>query len=129
MKILAGCFAVMLVTTAVSQTSTSMLNGLLDERIKINREYQKQNIEEAKTSKYAKQLVNYEQKVGESWVEFFEYAKKSDDAKLKKIALKLEYYEELRGHTYDLEYAEEAGGKKNAIAGIQTYEKKLKALE
>lgn len=104
--ILVAVFSVGTVMGATVLQQEPDLNALLDERIALNKRYKVENTEAAKEFKYAKQLQSYEAGVSDSWVTLIQYAKASPDPKLKKIVLQLEYFDELRNYTYDLEYAD-----------------------
>ena len=115
---------------AFAVTDSSTLNKLLDERTELNQQYKKENVESACEMTYAKQLTEYETGVADAWLDLIKFAKESDSLELKKIVLRMEYYDELRNYTYELEFAETdedlaEKGKK----GVEKYRGKLEAIE
>ncbi|QDT39480.1 hypothetical protein [Stratiformator vulcanicus] len=109
--------------------SHGRLNELLDERTVLNKHYKKQFIEDAAGFAMEEKLKLYEGKVADAYLELIEYAKQSDDTKLKKIVLRMEYYDELRGYVWDVDAAQDGFERAAGMAGIITYEQKLKELE
>lgn len=83
------------------------LNDLLDERIQKNIEYKEEFSEAAKESPVADLLVPAEEQVGQKWVDLLRFARESNDIAVKSHVLQLDYAEEIRSTTYDLEYAED----------------------
>ena len=122
------CGLTFLFATGVSSDSAPSLNDLLDERLEFNHKYKKEFVAEARESKLAKKLVPCEQGVADAWIELLEYTKKSDDEKLKKIVLRMEYFTELRTYLFDLEFAETADEKDEAVVGIREYQKKIEVI-
>ncbi len=105
------------------------LDQLLEERIKLNREYKQDFLEAAKESAFPQQSARFEAGVADGWIDLLTKIRVSDDEELKASILRLEYYDELRSYLAELEWAENDKQRAEARAGIEEYEQRLKGLE
>ncbi|MEM9352648.1 MAG: hypothetical protein AAGA92_06525 [Planctomycetota bacterium] len=127
MRAIALCTATLFLSLLGDDKPT--LDRLLEERIKLNREYKEDFLEAAKESAFPEQAARFEAGVADGWIDLLTKIRGSDDEELKMSILRLEYYDEMRSYLTELEWAETNEERAEARAGIEEYEQRLKGLE
>ena len=121
------CLVPMLVF-APSIDEKERLNKELDSRIKLNREYHKENLELYEGEEDEKEWIEIETDSSKAMIELIEYSKKSDDNKLKRLILKNEYYMEILFAIDEKSFAESDEEIVAANKVIKKYKQKLLEL-